>query len=52
VTSSSTETQGAYEAPEIAVLGALGDLTLLQDKKLGPTDGFTFQGNAITNSSP
>ena len=52
VTTSRTDQQAAYEAPKIAVLGALGDLTLLQDKKLGPTDGFLFQGISITNASP
>ena len=52
MTTSRTDQQAAYEAPKIAVLGALGDLTLLQDKKLGPTDGFLFQGISITNASP
>jgi hypothetical protein len=51
VTAAKPEQQAAYEAPKLIVLGALGDLTL-GDKKYGPTDGFTFQGNPITNSSP
>jgi hypothetical protein len=42
-----------YEAPALRLLGSVPELTQqLQDKKLGPTDGFTFMGNAITNASP
>jgi hypothetical protein len=42
-----------YEAPKLRLLGSVPELTQqLQDKKLGPTDGFTFMGNAITNASP
>jgi hypothetical protein len=39
-----------YEPPILKTLGTVHDLTL-GDKKYGPTDGFTFQGVAITNSS-
>lgn len=48
---SKTITKGEYQAPVLHVLGSLHSLTL-QDKTLGPTDGFTFQGAAITNTSP
>ena len=40
-----------YEAPALKVVGSVGALTL-QDKKFGPTDGFTLMGVAITNNSP
>ena len=47
-----TTTQG-YEPPQLRVLGSLPELTQqLQDKKVGPTDGFTFMGIAIANASP
>jgi hypothetical protein len=38
-----------YEAPALEVLGTVHELTLLQDKMVGPTDGFTFMGIPITN---
>jgi hypothetical protein len=42
-----------YEAPALRLLGSVPELTQqLQDKKFGPTDGFTFQGISITNASP
>ena len=41
-----------YEAPRLSVLGSVHDLTLLQNKKYGYTDGFAFQGTSITNASP
>lgn len=43
--------QDSYEAPALKVLGSLRELTL-QDKKVGPTDGFTLMGVSITNNSP
>lgn len=43
--------QHSYEAPALKVIGSLRELTL-QDKKYGPTDGFTLMGVAITNNSP
>ena len=47
------DTTQPYEAPALRLLGSVPELTQqLQDKKLGPTDGFTFMGNAITNASP
>ena len=47
------DTQQPYEAPALRLLGSVSELTQqLQDKKLGPTDGFTFQGISITNASP
>lgn len=45
-----TITKGEYQAPAVHVLGTLHSLTLV-DKTLGPTDGFTFQGVAIQNTS-
>jgi len=43
----------SYEAPAIRLLGSVPELTQqLIDKKIGPTDGFTFMGVAITNASP
>jgi hypothetical protein len=41
----------AYEAPALVELGAFQQLTLGCDKKLGSSDGFTFQGQAIVCSS-
>lgn len=38
-----------YEAPTIAEIGTLHELTL-QGKQFGATDGFTFQGQSITNT--
>lgn len=46
-----TDVSSGYEKPELAELGTLHELTLGCDKKLGPTDGFTFQGQAITCSA-
>jgi hypothetical protein len=40
-----------YTTPELKVHGSVEDLTLLQDKDTGPTDGFTFQGVPIANVS-
>ncbi|HEV3477913.1 MAG TPA: lasso RiPP family leader peptide-containing protein [Gaiellaceae bacterium] len=39
-----------YEAPTVRVVGSVHELTQV-DKKYGPTDGYTFQGVSITNSS-
>jgi hypothetical protein len=41
----------AYEAPALVDIGALQELTLACDKRLGSSDGFTFQGQAIVCSS-
>jgi hypothetical protein len=41
-----------YESPRLEVLGTVEALTQLQNKKEGVTDGFLFQGIAITNASP
>jgi hypothetical protein len=39
--------------PAIRQLGSVSALTQqLVDKKVGPTDGFTFQGVPIANASP
>jgi hypothetical protein len=40
-----------YEAPALTVLGKVERLTETQDKKYGASDGFTFMGVSITNSS-
>jgi len=50
---SGSATGEAYEAPAIRLLGSVPELTQQTiDKKVGPTDGFTFMGIAITNASP
>ena len=41
-----------YVPPHLEVLGSVEDLTLVTDKKLGESDGFTFMGATITNASP
>jgi hypothetical protein len=41
----------AYEAPELAELGTLYELTLGCNKDYGSSDGFTFQGQAIVCAS-
>jgi hypothetical protein len=42
-----------YEAPALRLLGSVAALTQQTvDKKLGPTDGFTFMGAPIANASP
>ena len=40
-----------YEAPALTVLGSVHALTQTQPKQWGYSDGFTFQGNSITNAS-
>ena len=40
-----------YEAPELAELGTLHELTLYCDKTTGGSDGFTFHGVPIVCSS-
>jgi hypothetical protein len=40
--------KGAYEAPLLTVLGSMAELTLVCDKHLGGSDGFTFMGMAIS----
>ena len=42
----------SYEPPALEVLGTVHELTLIQDKMFGPTDGFSFQGIPITNVPP
>jgi len=41
----------AYEPPVLHLIGSVAELTLNCDKKFGTSDGFTFQGNAITCAS-
>ena len=43
--------RGAYEPPAIDVIGSVAELTLGCDKQYGTSDGFTFQGSAITCAS-
>lgn len=38
------------ERPQLRELGTIADLTLQQNKKLGPSDGNLFQGNPISNT--
>lgn len=40
-----------YVAPRLTELGKVEQLTQVQDKKLGRSDGFTFMGVPITNAS-
>ena len=53
--SSTTTSTEPYEAPSLAVLGTVHELTLTGgcffDKKLGGTDGFTFMGIAVPISN-
>ena len=42
-----------YVPPALRLLGSVSALTQGdQDKKLGPSDGFTFMGAPIANASP
>ena len=41
----------SYTKPQIETQGSVEKITLEQNKKLGPNDGFLFQGNAIQNAS-
>jgi len=47
----STTEKRPYTTPVLTAHGTLEELTKQIDKKLGPTDGFTFQGQPITNVS-
>lgn len=40
-----------YEPPVIVELGTLHELTRLQNKDFGSSDGYQFQGNDIMNVS-
>lgn len=40
-----------YEPPAVREIGRVHELTMLQDKDYGATDGFSFQGQSIGNSS-
>jgi hypothetical protein len=44
--------RGSYEPPAIHVIGSVAELTLGCDKKMGSSDGFTFQGDSIVCASP
>jgi hypothetical protein len=41
----------AYTAPRLTVHGTVEKITLEQNKTLGPSDGFLFQGSPIMNLS-
>jgi hypothetical protein len=47
---SSTESL-EYEAPALARIGTLHELTLVCDKRLGEADGYTFMGDPIVCTS-
>jgi hypothetical protein len=40
-----------YEAPRLDVVGSIHDLSELQDRNLGDTDGFAVLGQPIANNS-
>lgn len=44
----STSDQKTWETPSLTVYGDVKTLTLLINKHLGPTDGFTFNGVPIS----
>lgn len=46
------KTPPAYEAPTLAVLGKVEDLTLGCNKDYGGSDGFTFQNQQVSCTSP
>jgi hypothetical protein len=48
-----TPTRGSvpYVPPALHVLGRIEKLTEVHYKQFGSTDGFTYQGQAITNAS-
>jgi len=41
----------AYVAPQLIVHGTVEEITALQNKTFGATDGFLFQGVPISNAS-
>jgi len=47
-----TSNAGTYEAPRMTVLGTVHGLTQDTPKVYGPSDGFTFNNNTISNASP
>jgi len=47
----STLQKRPYTTPVLTVHGTLEEITKTIDKKFGPTDGFTFEGNPIMNVS-
>jgi hypothetical protein len=44
--------QKQYEAPTLKIVGSVYGLTLTRDKRFNATDGLTFMGTPIGNSSP
>ena len=47
----STTTKRPYTTPVLTVHGTLEEVTKTTDKRFGATDGFTFEGNPISNVS-
>jgi hypothetical protein len=47
-----SQTTVPYEPPTLLEFGTVHALTQTTDKTWGSSDGFTFMGVAITNSSP
>jgi hypothetical protein len=47
-----TDGKRAYTAPRLTQLGTLHELTLQSNKDFGGSDGFTFQGQPVTFTSP
>lgn len=50
-TDRSGSTSAGYQAPALAEVGTLYELTLGCDKTLGSSDGFTFMGQDIVCTS-
>jgi hypothetical protein len=51
VTDQAIDASAGYEAPALAEVGTLHELTLGCDKAWGDSDGFTFAGVPITCAS-
>lgn len=45
------EPKKVWSNPELVAYGSIEDITNTQDKKLGSSDTFTFQGIPIMNAS-
>ena len=47
----SNSTKKRYSKPRITAQGSVDKITLEQNKDYGPTDGYLFQGNPVSNAS-
>ena len=47
----STTTKRPYTTPVLTLHGTLEEVTKTTDKRFGATDGFTFEGQPISNVS-